>query len=278
MRRREYLIASAALVPLAGCAAGDGEDPGDGDEDAEEGPAFEVVEYDFPDEVESGRPWSWSITVENVGNAAGTYDTAVFVARPVQTTDHVAEIRLDIPPGETETYEAEAVPWADLGEHEYEFLGEAETVDISVVGATLAIGDSYRNSRGFVMTVDALHLVADPDERDVAGAEHVGPPDEGNQWAIVEIDVLHDANRYPDRDDGRPVPRREAITVTSGDDQWDHDSRIREGAYRAYDLDQGDRREGWIAYEIPDDLERGELAVRYDGADPDTERVAVWYP
>lgn len=281
MDRRTCLAAIPALA-LPGCVTGgDGEaDPAPG---SETNSAVEMTAVDVPAEVESGDPLSWSITVANVGDVAGTYVDHLFVALPRNETEHVAEITLELDPGETATYADDTVPRSYLATYEYRFMASDRTFDVAVVPASLAVGEPYRTPEGIVLTVEALRLQDAYTYENFAGNERTATADDGYQWAFVDVTAANDARRYADHVEGRKysrsLPRREEITLRAGEREWPHESITEKaGGYTFDTVHDGEERDGWIAYEVPADLDASDLRVRYAARDQYGEWAASWRP
>lgn len=286
MDRRTYLAVVGAGV-LPGCVAGGDETEPNSDADIDPDPEsqadFEITAVDFPDEVESGLSWSWSVTVANVDDVAGTYVDHLFLVLPSDKTEHVVEINLELDPGETATYGDETVPRSHLATYEYRFMDADRTIDVAVVPASLAVGEPYRTPEGIVLTVEALRLQDAYTYENFAGNERTATADDGYQWAFVDVTAANDARRYADHVEGRKysrsLPRREEITLRAGEREWTHESITEKaGGYTFDTVHDGAERDGWIAYEVPADLDASDLRVRYAARDQYGEWAASWRP
>lgn len=154
LRRRRLLSAAGVglTASLAGCGSdGSGADPDDdqgsdnstdatsesgsggeettGDDDNEEptGPAsYEIASVDHPDEVRIGEEHTSTVRVENTGGEDGAF-TGTLEARfegSEQWTE-IEEVRVEVPGGETATWESTAVPLSRSGTVQFR-IGETE--------------------------------------------------------------------------------------------------------------------------------------------------------
>lgn len=116
----------------------DGQDESDGNDDADDeeevDPAsFEVVSVDHPDEVSTGEEHTFSFTVENTGGEDGTFERVLeFSTEGTDQWENVGTIQLDVPAGETATWESNPTGFDSPGTLQFR-LGDTEwTYDVTV--------------------------------------------------------------------------------------------------------------------------------------------------
>lgn len=104
-------------------------DDSNADEEEEEDvePAsFEVVSIDHPEEVSTGETHTFSITVENTGGEDGTFEELLeFSIEGTDQWENIGTIQLDVPAGETATWESNPTDFDDPGVLQFR-LGDAE--------------------------------------------------------------------------------------------------------------------------------------------------------
>lgn len=277
LRRRRVLsaIGGGGVFALAGCA-GETDDPetddaDDDDPETDDEAVFDVVEYGFPEEVEAGEEWSWSLTVENVGDASGTYETEVYVGEVGEDREHIGDIALEIDPGETATYESETGSTSYVTRFEYYFAEPDESVEVSILTATLGYGGYFRNPDGIEMTVNEVDLRSAYTYEDWQDEQATEEAASGHQWAFVYFEATNDSGS------SEWVPRASNINILVNGSQFDYEFiRKDEGEYDGGEVADGVAREGWIAYEIPDDLSVGDLDIHHSDGDFFGEWEVIW--
>jgi hypothetical protein len=155
MRRRSLLATfGAGLASLAGCSESpsDGSTPATtpaGTSPADGGgvtaDAFEVVSVETPDRVEIGAPYRFHVTVRNTSDRRGTLASPLSV-RPEggawQPLDQRVEV--EVPPGETATWDASKVHLGYLGTYEFRIDALDERWSVAVTPGVLSFGTLYR--------------------------------------------------------------------------------------------------------------------------------------
>lgn len=102
------------------------EDEEEEDEEPVEPASFEIVEVDHPEEVEVGEEHTFSFTVENTGGEDGTFEELLeFSVEGTDQWENVGMIELDVPAGETATWESNPAAFDQPGSLQFR-LDETE--------------------------------------------------------------------------------------------------------------------------------------------------------
>lgn len=294
MERRRVLsiIAATAGVSIAGCSgdpeSGSGNSqsqstdttspsPNQGDESTptesptdidtqtptESGePEFVVESVDIPEEVEIGEEWSWAITIANTGEVGGTFRTEVTASIGDSDFQRLGEIELEIPAGETATYESETATTSYLTQATLRFEEFDLERDVNVVTRSLTFGEPYQNPEGIVTVAHGIDLQSSYTYEGYDGSEETETAGDGMMWAFLEFEATNDG--------GSPeyVPSDSDISIITGNQQYNSTYiNKEEGQYESDEIQPGITRRGWIAYEIPNDLTGEDLSVAYSDGD-----------
>jgi hypothetical protein len=299
LRRRHYLVTLGSAIATAGCSGEGGS--GGGSTAATSSPtesnrrgtdqqratdtpeptetpvsgeaSFEIVEYAFPGEIEAGKWFTPSITVRNTGGAPGTLEESLYYR--VGNSDWVESgtwIFEDVAPGEELTVNAND-DWAFSIVAELEFaLGEREkTVTMETVPADLAFGESFLNIDDVKVTVSTVDLKGAYEYTDYNGDQTRKEAPDGSQWGFVQIRAENTG------DEAAFTPLATDISIIAGNQQYDSTYVDKEeSAYEGNEVQPGIVREGFIAYELPDNLSLGDLTVVWNSSGVYGDTVVRW--
>ena len=207
--RRRFLKTTAVVgtsVAIAGCA-----ESGEAD--------IEAIEVSAPESVTVGERLEVSIRFENTGNTAGTVDEQAFFStnRNVEF-DTTADIELDVPAGETATWERSVVP-EDSGRLRFNYRDteKAITVEpeskapriqqIEVISEWEEFGDVENNAIEDVSTGETVAVGVRYDYWHESGVHNVIFEAVIRDSSGTQVDVLQD--------------RAERLTDAEGWDDWE---------------------------------------------------------
>lgn len=247
----------------------DDSDPGTADDSddtngtAEPEAVFELVEIDIPEEVSSSEEWGWSLTVENTGDAAGTFETAVLAGEAGENLEHIGDISLDIDAGETGTYDSEPSQFPYVTRVEYYFDEFDASREVSVLTAVHSYGEVFRNPEGVEITVTDVDLRSAYTYEDWDGTTASEEASSGYQWAFVWVEVLNDSGS------SEWIPWVSDFNILVNGSQYDYDFILKtEDEYEGgSEIADGVTRSGWIAYEIPEELSVDDLQIHHSDRD-----------
>jgi len=233
--------------------------------------SFEVVEINAPDEVRVDEEWSFSVTIENTGEASGRFETSILAKGSETDWQEVGSISEEIEGGEQITYDSKTGSYPYIDTLIYLFDAIDIQFTIQVLSATLSFGEDYRSPDGIRMTVNEIELKNSYTYEDYQGEQAVEEASSGNQWAFVWFEAENDSGSE------EFVPLDSDINLRAENTQYDSEYiNKEENAYDGGEVGPSIVREGWIAYEISDDLDMEDLRVEYFDSDFRNEWGVRW--
>jgi len=298
MRRRTYLsVVGASLI--AGCSSdGDGGETGgsgDGGADTEtkstvtdradtdsgsraqatEDATLELVEMDFPDEVALEEVYTPEITVRNTGDVAGTLEAPMYSRIADTEWEQTGTWTFEnVGPGAEQT-EQGADGWHHNYLYEYGYsLGDFDTtVSVETTPFRTTVGETYPAPNGVEVTVTEIRLTARYQYEDYDGDTVAKEAPDGSQWALVTLRAENTG------DGGADLPSTFDVNIIAGQSQYEEAYIDKdENQYDGGEVQPGIVREGWIAYELPDDIATGDVEVVWTGLPNGGEITAIWSP
>jgi hypothetical protein len=230
----------------------DGETTDVGNETDTEEPAtaeFEVLSFGTPSTTEVGESVEWSLSVENVGEARGTFETAVTVRAP-GGDEGVSTVSVDVPAGETRDATGAFRP-DYVGEYS---LTVGATGDMSSTTAEvreLGFGDGYVNPDDVTMTVDGteefyeVRLTPSYTYTDDEGQARFDRAGDEMRYALVHVRTTKDTRDLVE------MPERDELTLFVGDEAYEPVDRRKDDEYEGGPT-RGRTREGVVMFEIDD--------------------------
>lgn len=272
MKRRHYLGLLGASAGLAGCSGSsptqeptnsstptptettsETETPTATDEPS----SFELVSASAPTEAEIGEQISYSFTVRNTGGKAGQFSTLIQTRLAKEEYDEGAEWSDTINPGEELTFESEPFDVNILTTLYIRIGAFDRELQTDIVSRRLPFGRFYTSPDEILLSAyrvefnDTLAYTSN-------GYEYELTPDSGNQFLRVYINVENQS--------GQPyyVSNYTAFAVVSGNSQYDAQFETRiEGYYEGGQIQPGVVRDGWLLFEVPDDLTAEEVTLAW---------------
>lgn len=278
MQRRQILALSAlGMAGLAGCSGGSGGAQSGGEVATATAeptatptptatPAeFEFVELSAAGTVELGEPHTFSWTVRNTGGQDGVVTTPISYREAGgewQQADQVLE--LEVPAGETATWESQPSPYDYIGEVEYRLDRWDEVFSVKIVPKTLDWGRPHTLPNDVQLICSGVDIV-DSFEWSASGYDYIEEAPSGKTFGLLSIRAENNA--------GEPAlaPRNSNFYLIQGNQQYNPQiiSTYPE-QYRGGEIQAGIVSRGDIVYEIDagatqDDLEAVYSAGIYSG-------------
>lgn len=286
MQRREYLFATvAASVPLAGCSGDDGggsdeDDGGDPssstgtDENGEEG-GIVWEGWNVPNQVQSGETFDLGATISNQGSDSRTVEIAVYIRFNGQNELEVGDPQpLELEGNETREVGGDVtLQYVGTTRYRYEVTGldTDPTVSIEVVPAQLDVGGTYTNPDDVSLSVEAIDRSTEynyQNNRGETGTEQA-PTGQAYIWVTFQASNQSGQSQF--------VPRDSDIAVLHDGRQYDATHIRREqGKYEGGDLEPDVTREGWIVYQVPEEIAPEDVTVAHSGDDAYGEWQVRW--
>jgi hypothetical protein len=234
-------------------------------------PAFEIEDFDFPSEVEIRATATGSVTIRNVGGAAGTFQ-GIFqhIDYDTQEWEQVETITLEIDAGSEVTWSTE-IHGSVVGTSKFRLLPETTSRVVDVVPATRSFGDRFTTPAGAEIRVDlgAMNFSGFASSFDIEylfDNETVTARD-GLQFAFVKVNAKNTSR------ESLGLPSREAFTALAGGSEYsvydareygwaDFASPINGTEYHTGLLaDPGESRSGWLVFEVPSEISQNDLTL-----------------
>ncbi len=297
-RRRMIALTATAAAGISGCVEPpeeDGEDDGDGgndsgnvsdgepdepsdnetdseddeDEGTEAEPEFEFVELSAPEEVELNESFQVEFTVENVGDADGTYETEV--RHQFAWSDYsFVDVELEIPAGETGSYTSEEFSMPYIGWFEFETPDFNERVRTNSARPRLSVEDSFVTPRGIEISVTNVETT---NRYGYTGDNFGGrrsPPGNNTKWARFWVTASNPTDR------ARDAPALTEFDCPQAVDDVVDDEEMDDGYRADRRITEDGTREGWVVFEVPDDLRASDLSLTWEREFDEGESRARW--
>lgn len=220
-------------------------------------PEFSIVEIDAPEEVAIGEEFTYSITVENTGGADGVWAQTVMAKEPDGQWQS-APLELEVPAGETKTWESDTVTVNYTTQLLFR-LDEADVeFSIRFVSATLGFGEEYVSPDGMAFTVDSIEFFDSYTWSGSSGNTYEEQAPAGKKWAKVYVVAENKGSEQA------YSPFASDVSIIADNSQYDNTYISNdEGEYEHSEIAPGIVREGWIVYELPEDLSKDDFRVQW---------------
>lgn len=239
---------------------------------------FRLVKYNIPKEAEINENITIGLTIENTGGQTGSYSEPLYLKTPDSDWAEIQEVDFgEVKPGEKSTLSS-SEPFSFDYMSRYEFrLGDFdETAVLQVVSAKLGWGEVYTTPENYKIRADKPTLQSTYTYENYRGEEEEEEPDSGGQWAFM--------NFWAKNETGEPnySPLSSEIKLLTGSSQFDNKGNYsREPVDKGQQYDGGELqpgvvREGWIAYEVPDEIAPGDLTAAWSQSYYDGEIAVNW--
>jgi len=214
--------------------------------------SFELDEIDFPSQVSVNEGFTPTISVTNTGDQAGSFSAPLYYRMVEEDWSETGEWEFGgIPPGETVTAEANE-PWSFSYVGNYEFaLGDFDgTASMRVIPKEIPYGDSYTNPDEIRLMVSSPEFKARY-PRQVGDREDVVEAPEGKTFLFINVEAENAS------DEAQALPHYQSFHYLAGDREYEPDwDGYKDGRYEGGDVQPGVVRDGYLFYEVPEDVDR----------------------
>lgn len=293
MKRRCFLTTTAtALALTAGCTGSD--DPGaeadtpdttnrptstqtptteepTTEATTEAAPAeFELQSVDAPETAEIGEEISYSFTIKNTGGQTGVFETIIRTRTGNDRWSESDPWRQEIAPGQTSRLESQDFSFNYLASLDVEIAAVNEQFSIQFVGATPDWGESHTLGDSIEMAAVDVEFQSEY-TYSYSDREYTEEPSDGQQWAFLTFRAENVGNG-PVR-----LPTKHDIALIAGNSQYEYEIASKdEGGYEGGEVQPDIVREGWILYEVPESVSKGDLTVAYTDSGYDGDVSVFW--
>jgi len=280
MNRRQY-VALLGTAAVAGCTSG-GSGGGGGTDTQTQTPTatptataappeYELVSVEAAERVEIGEDWSFAWTVRNTGGQDGVVTTTVSAREAGgewQSLDQ--ELELEVPAGETATWQSEASPFSFLGELTYRLDRFDATYTVTIVPKTLAWGRPYTIPDEIQLICNGVEI-EDSFEWSASGYDYVEEAPSGSTFGLLSVRAEHVAGT------AARAPLASNFYLVQDDQQYNPQiiSTYPE-QYRGGELQAGIVARGDIVYELPAGTSEADLEAVYSSGTYTGDIAVYW--
>lgn len=147
------------------------------------------------------------------------------------------------------------------------------TWSVNVVSATRSFGSSYVSPGQIKMVASSIEFKETYTWTGSNGRTYDEPAPEGKKWAFLYVRAKNTS--------GSPayLPFDQDFVLLAGNRQYDAAYISKdEGKYEGGEVQAGIVREGWIGYEVPEVLSKGDLRVAWSESTFDGDVAVYWEP
>lgn len=160
----------------------------------------------------------------------------------------------------------------DEGDSSSEEDGSASSED-GDDNESLAVGESYTNPIGNTLTVTdiALQDTVEAEQRFGDGELYQKEPQEGEQWAVVTVEITNDSGQTQ-----YLTPVFEIEVRANGTAYTNTAIKNDEDTYTPDEVQDGESRAGWIAYGVPAELTLADIEVVHSNSADGESWTVTW--
>ncbi|NHN59066.1 MULTISPECIES: DUF4352 domain-containing protein [Halorussus] len=295
LSRRQFVGGTAVLATgLAGCSGSDDDSPDTvdtGNEDTttqresgseidptttenattEGEAAFTVTGIEAPSEVPLGDSYSFSITIENTGGASGVWADTVYAKQGDGQWQEIGVIELEVPAGETKTWESNEVTVQYNGQITFRLERTAREFAVRYVSAVLPFGEPFTAANGIAFTVDKVSFMDSYTWSGSSGTQYTEEAPSGRKWAKVSVRAENKGNEQT------YTPLSSDVALIAGNQQYDAAMLMTdENEFEGGEISPGIVRKGWIAYEVPEGTSKSDFKVQWAESGFDGSWSVYW--
>jgi hypothetical protein len=246
-------------------------------------PKFELASFDLPDSSDVGTEFPIAVTIENAGDATGTFRGAIYQRNSTRngSRKHFEWIHLpSIEPGSSKTFETTmSIPFINELIYGIEPFDAEERIEFS--SANRRFGESYTTPEGIKSVLDDLAM---SDTIRLSSGNEIDAP-AGNTFVLASIDLKNQAETYEEPPQASEFELRtggERHSVRDADSAFETIESPVEGPYYTSPagLSGDDSESGVLTFEIPDNVDPSAVSIRwkreYSSGEPTYEAVVNW--
>jgi hypothetical protein len=138
---------------------------------------------------------------------------------------------------------------------------------------SLVVDESYTNGIGNTLTVTdiALQDTVEAERRLGDGELYDKEPEEGEQWAVITVEVTNDSGETH-----YLTPPMEIELRANGTEYTNTAIKNEEDVYSAEEVQDGESRAGWMVYGIPAELTLADIAVVHSNSADGESWTVTW--
>jgi len=141
------------------------------------------------------------------------------------------------------------------------------------VTESLVVGESYTNPIGNTLTVTGIEFqdTVEAESRFGDGELYQKEPQEGEQWAVVTVEIINDSGQTQ-----YLTPLFEISVRADGTEYTNTAIQNEEDTYKPDEVQDGESRMGWIAYGVPAELTLADIEVVHSNSADGENWTVTW--
>lgn len=277
------MIGLAVLV--SGCADTTNTSPSNGD--SESTPQQEndgstaadifLTSMNVPDEVEIGENFTVEATFENTGGQTGDFETTVMTRGQDSETfsSTNANIEGELDAGEQKTYEA-SLTAKDVSSNVIGLAGTDAQSNLRIVPKKINLGEEYTTANSIGITVERVQLTDYYRYEDIYGEQSIQESETG-QYVFVNLKTQNQG------DEPKSLPTSYDFQIIANNRQYDSTYLLNEPLdigepYEGGEVQPGIIREGYMAFEVPEDVNKQDVSIVWNELISLNEKSVYWSP
>lgn len=219
--------------------------------------SFEVTEIDLPERAEINEEFQINITVRNTGGSEGTFSSTVSgTSTESSTWSDSGSIELDIPAGRNATYTSNILTYPYMSKLTYRIDETGQEFSVQIVSAKRAFGEPFTSQDDIRFSVQRVEFQETYVWEGGSGNRYEETAPSGKKFAFVYVRA-ENVGGQPERS-----PFSGDVVVLSGNQQFENGIFYKdEGKYQPAELHPGVVREGWIGFEVPEEVDVSTISV-----------------
>jgi len=145
--------------------------------------------------------------------------------------------------------------------------------DSSDISESLAVGESYTNPIGNTVTVTDIELqdTVEAQPRLGDGESYRREPEEGEQWAVVTLEITNDSGQTQ-----HLTPSFQIVVRANGTEHQPTAVNNDEDTYQPEEVQDGESSAGWLAYGVPDGVTMADIEVVHSNSADGENWTVTW--
>jgi hypothetical protein len=220
-------------------------------------PDFELVSFRAPSRAELGINVTYSITVKNVGEQSGEFETDISKKTTYRGWEQRDEsVIAELGPEEEYTFESEEFTYRYLNTIDVKVEAFDEVRSVQFVDRKLPYGESFETPNGFSAKVSNPTFKDTYTWTDDSGTEKDTQPSEGMKYLFFDVSMTNTS------EDSVVLPDRTAFSVGMGHNKYDSVSIAEfDSYYTGGETQPNSRSTGKVICEVPESVSLEDVRV-----------------
>lgn len=269
------LVSGCTETSDASPSDGDSESPPQQENDGSAAADISLTSMNVPNEVEMGENFTLEATFENKGGQTGDFETTVMIRGQDSETfsSTNANIEGELDSGEQKTYEA-SLTAKDVSSNVIGLAGTDAESNLRIVPKKIDIGQEYTTANSIGITVEMVQLADYYRYEDIYGEQSIQESETG-QYVFVTLRTQNQG------DVPKSLPTSYDFQIIANNRQYDSSYLLNEPLdvgepYEGGEVQPGIVREGYIAFEVPEDVNKQDVSIVWNELISLNEKSVYW--